>query len=127
LSEQTSKTIVICDDNDPLVQLMRHMLVKEGYRVVTAADGQEGLRAVRSAPADLLLLDLQMPSLDGLAVLEGLKSFERRPYTIVVSGLEDPAKRDQAVALGAQEVWKKPFVVADLLARIKAMIAEGVL
>lgn len=122
----SKKTIIICDDNDPLVQVMKQVLIKQGYEVMTAGDGEEGLDLVRAAKPDLLLLDLEMPALDGLGVLRALGASEaKRPYTVVVSAQEGEVKRSQALALGADELWKKPFNAAELVARIESLIGKG--
>ena len=122
------KMIVICDDNAALVGLMQHLLRKQGFSVMTAGDGTEGLELLRSAPPDLLLLDLAMPGIDGLALLTELRTLATKmPYTIVVSGQEGKDVRERAIALGAKEVWKKPFNAADLIGRIEGLIAQGVI
>ena len=119
------RAIVVCDDNAALAALMQHLLRKQGFSVATAGDGAEGLDLVRSIAPDLLLLDLAMPGLDGLGVLEKLKSLEgKRPYTIVITGQEKDAG-ERATALGSREVWKKPFNAAVLISRIENLIAEG--
>lgn len=118
-------TIIICDDNDPLVGVMSQFLRKNGYDVLTASDGNEGLELVRSAQPDLLLLDLEMPGVDGMGVLIGLAQLPERPYTVVISAQEAPARREAALAMGAQEFWAKPFSAATLLKHIQALAAEG--
>lgn len=120
------RMIVICDDNAALAALMQHLLRKQGFSVLTAGDGGEGLELLRATAPDLLLLDLAMPGTDGLAVLDAMRGLEgKRPYTIVISGQEGKDARARATELGAKEVWKKPFNAADLIARIGALIAQG--
>lgn len=122
------KTVVVCDDNATLLMLMKQLLTKQGFNVLTAGDGVEGLDLVRSLQPDLLLLDLHMPEKDGFAVLEEMKSLTgKRPYTLVVSALEGKEKRAQAAALGAHEVWSKPFNAAELMSRVEALVAEGLI
>jgi DNA-binding response OmpR family regulator len=122
-----NKTAVICDDHATLVMLIKHLLTKQGFKVLTAGDGGEGLELVRSNGPELLLLDLNMPSTDGLEVLKGLKTVAKKPYTIVVSGHEGQEKRDEASSLGAHEVWRKPFNAAELMARIDALVQQGLI
>lgn len=120
------KMIVICDDNAALSVLMQHLLRKKGFSVLTAEDGSEGLKLVRSTSPDLLLLDLAMPGTDGLAVLEEMRGLAgKRPYTIVITGQEGKGSRERATELGAAEVWKKPFNSAVLIGRIEGLIAQG--
>lgn len=120
------RMIVICDDNAALAALMQHLLRKKGFSVMTAGDGGEGLELVRATSPDLLLLDLAMPGIDGLAVLERMRGLEgKRPYTIVISGQEGKDTYAKATGLGAKEVWRKPFNAADLIGRIGTLIQEG--
>ncbi len=122
----SKKTVAVCDDNTPLVQMMRHFLDKKGYEVLTAGDGAEGLALVHANPVDVLLLDLEMPQMDGLTVLQKLKDAAgKRPYTIVISAQETASIRDRAASLGADEVWRKPFTVASLLSRLGDLIEQG--
>jgi two-component system KDP operon response regulator KdpE len=124
----SKKTIIICDDNDPLVLVMSQVLGRHGYNVMTAGDGREGLDLARKSAPDLLLLDLEMPSLDGLGVLRGLGELAgKRPYTVVLSAHEGPEKRKEVLDLGAHEFWGKPFNAASLLSRIEALITEGLI
>ena len=120
------KMIVICDDNVALAGLMQHLLRKQGFSVLTSADGNEGLELIRSTGPDLLLLDLAMPGTDGMSVLAELRNFKgKRPYTIVISGQDGKEARSRAAALGSHEVWKKPFNAAELIGRIETLISQG--
>jgi two-component system phosphate regulon response regulator PhoB len=122
---ERKKLIVICDDNAALNSLMQHLLKTKGFSVRGALDGEEGLELIRASRPDLLLLDLAMPARDGLGVLQSLNSSgEKKPYTIVITG-QEAAARDKAAALGSNEVWRKPFNAAVLIARIEALISEG--
>ena len=114
---------VLVVEDDPNVRgLLQTLLVAEGYAVVTASDGMDGLgQAAASSPA-LVLLDLVMPDLGGVRVLERLRDdpvLAAIPV-IVVTGHEDalPAVR---ASLGADNVFLKPFAVAELLARVSAV------
>ena len=120
------KMIVICDDNAALAMLMKHLLQKKGFSVQTAGDGDEGLNLLRTTSPDILLLDLAMPGTDGLTVLVAIQGFAgKRPYTIVITGQKGTAGRERAAALGADEVWDKPFNTAELMGRIDGLIAQG--
>jgi DNA-binding response OmpR family regulator len=120
------KTIIICDDNDPLVMIMSQFLRKNGYTVMTASDGREGLDLARSSRPDLLLLDLEMPGLDGMGVLKALSEMEgKKPYTVVITAQEGAQRKQAALALGAGEYWTKPFNAGLLLKRLQSLAAEG--
>lgn len=122
----SKKMIVICDDNASLAVLMKHLLQKKGFSVMTAGDGGEGLALMRKAAPDILLLDLAMPGVDGLAVLEKMRELEgKRPYTIVISGQKGREGKERAKALASDEVWDKPFNTADLIGRLEGLISRG--
>lgn len=125
-AERREKIAVVCEDNAGLAVLIQHLLRKRGFNVRTAANGREGLELIRSASPDLLLLDLAMPETGGLAMLEQMNGFSgKRPYTIVVSGQASQNERDKALALGAQETWRKPFNAAELIGRIDSLVSQG--
>ena len=114
---------VLVVEDDPNVRgLLQTLLEVEGYAVVTASDGMDGLgQAAASSPA-LVLLDLVMPDLGGARVLERLRDdpvLSQIPV-IVVTGHED-ALPDVRSQLGADNVFLKPFAVAELLARVGAV------
>ena len=116
----TSPTKVLVVEDDPSVRgLLDTLLSAEGYDVVTASDGLAGLVKVASARPALVLLDLMMPDLGGVRVLEELREDPalRGTPVLVVTGKVDavPGMRD---LLGDDNVFVKPFAVAELLARV---------
>ena len=114
---------VLVVEDDPNVRgLLQTLLEVEGYAVVTASDGMDGLGRAASASPALVLLDLVMPDLGGARVLERLRDdpvLSQIPV-IVVTGHED-ALPDVRAVLGADNVFLKPFAVAELLARVGAV------
>jgi DNA-binding response OmpR family regulator len=126
VAARQSKVVLLCDDDQSLVGIMKHLLARKGLSVATAADGDEALHVIRERKPHLLLLDLAMPRRDGLAVLRALREDGGwAPYTLVLSGQENKDIRQQATELGAGEVWKKPFNAGALLARIEELIDQG--
>jgi DNA-binding response OmpR family regulator len=114
----TPRVLVV--EDDPSVRgLLDTLLSAEGYEVVTASDGLAGLVKASSTLPALILLDLMMPDLGGVRVLEELREDPRLSSTpvVVVTGKVDalPAMRE---LLGEENVFLKPFAVADLLARV---------
>ncbi len=114
----TSKVLVV--EDDPSVRgLLDTLLSSEGYDVVTASDGLAGLVTAASTSPGLILLDLMMPDLGGVRVLEELREDPRlagTPVLVVTGKVEEvPAMRD---LLGDQNVFVKPFAVAELLSRV---------
>ncbi len=114
---------VLVVEDDPNVRgLLQTLLVAEGYAVVTASDGMDGLGQAAASSPGLVLLDLVMPDLGGARVLERLREdpvLSQIPV-IVVTGHED-ALADVRASLGADNVFLKPFAVAELLARVGAV------
>ena len=114
---------VLVVEDDPNVRgLLQTLLVTEGYAVTTASDGLDGLGQAAASSPELVLLDLVMPDLGGVRVLERLRDdpvLSQIPV-IVVTGHED-AIPDVRAQLGVDNVFLKPFAVAELLARIGAV------
>ena len=114
--------ILVVEDDPNVRGLLQTLLVAEGYAVVTASDGLDGLGQAAASSPGLVLLDLVMPDLGGVRVLERLRDdpvLSQIPV-IVVTGHED-ALSDVRTSLGPDNVFLKPFAVAELLARIDAV------
>jgi two-component system KDP operon response regulator KdpE len=121
-----TKSVLICDDDQILVSIVKVVLAKKNFTIFTANDGAAALKLIKSARPNLVFLDIDMPQKNGFEVLEDLKTggFETI-YKIVLSGREDKASRDRALSLGAHEVWVKPFNASRLLAAVDALIQQG--
>jgi two-component system phosphate regulon response regulator PhoB len=118
----TTPKVLVVEDDPSVRGLLDTLLQAEGYDVVTASDGLAGLVKVASTRPSLVLLDLMMPDLGGIRVLEELREDPELAGTpvIVVTGKIDavPGMRD---VLGEDNVFVKPFAVAELLARVDAV------
>src|SRR6185436_8708416 len=114
--------ILIIEDERPMRAALADALEGEGYRVLTAADGEEGLSRALSEAPDLILLDLMMPRLDGYALCSELRR-RANPVPILIltakGRLEDRVK---GLDLGADDYLVKPFSTGELLARIRAIL-----
>ncbi len=110
--------VLIIDDEIQIRRLLRVCLESNGYRVVEAANGQEGLTQVAQHPPDAVLLDLGLPDMDGVAVLKRLREWSRVP--VVVLSVRD-REEDKIAALdhGADDYVTKPFGTGELLARLR--------
>jgi two-component system KDP operon response regulator KdpE len=120
--------ILIADDDPQIIRALKVTLGARGYEIVTASDGREALeRAVAHQP-DLVMLDLGMPQLNGIEVIEGLRGWSRVPI-LVVSGRTGSTDKVDALDAGADDYVTKPFSIEELLARIRALTrrspAEG--
>lgn len=115
------QAILVVDDEAPMRKFVSHNLKAGGYNVLTAADGAEALKLVAEHPLDLLLLDIGMPGPDGLAVLEAVRRDMEVPV-LMISARGREADRVRALDLGADDYLTKPFGVAELLARVRALL-----
>ena len=121
-----TKKAVLCDDDKTTAMIIRRLLAKIGFSVFIAGDGEEGLALIHAEKPQLLILDLDMPVKNGIAVLEDLqKTPVADLYTIILSSHEDKQVRDQVQGLGAEEVVVKPFTPADLVKKVEGLIKEG--
>jgi len=113
-----NSTILVVDDEHGVRQSFK-MVLKENYRLHFAADGKTALDIFKQTHIDLVLLDILLPDLDGLALLKQLKEIEPKTEIIMVSALKEIASAVRAMKLGAFDYITKPFEVDDLLAVVK--------
>lgn len=112
--------ILIADDDVQILRALRITLGAYGYDVVTAESGSAAIRKAVDTHPDLLVLDLGMPGLGGMDVIEAVRGWSSVPI-LVVSGRTDPADKVRALDLGADDYVTKPFSTEELLARIRAL------
>ncbi|WP_162803008.1 response regulator transcription factor [Ornithinimicrobium avium] len=112
-------TVMVVDDHERTRTLLRKVLAAEGHVVLVAGDGDDALRQLAEHEVDLVLLDLVMPSSNGLLVLSSLRRRGITTPVIMVSGVDDVAVRVQALDLGAVDFVLKPFHNAELVARVR--------
>ena len=118
------RTVLVIEDEAPLRANLARILSVEGFRVVAAADGDEGLARAREARPDLVICDILMPRLDGFSVLAALRSGPETaaiPFIFLTASAD---KEDLARGLrsGANEYVTKPFKIADLLAAVRRLL-----
>ena len=117
------KILVVEDDKD-IVRLLKYNLEKEGYRVVSAGDGEAGLAAARKERPELFILDVMVPKLDGFELLKILRRESRAPVLMLTARKEE-VDRVLGLELGADDYVTKPFGVRELLARVKALLRRA--
>jgi diguanylate cyclase (GGDEF)-like protein len=119
--------ILVVDDDEDIVRVIRVNLQLEGYEVHMAHDGQEALDKALEAPPDLVLLDIMMPRMDGLTALKKMRSHPSLASTSIVlltaRGLTED--RVKGLELGADDYITKPFDVVEMLARVKAVLRRA--
>jgi two-component system KDP operon response regulator KdpE len=123
-SRQVGTTVLIVDDDTQLLRALRINLTARGYTVVTAADGRTALRAAAERRADVVVLDLGLPDLDGTEVITELRSFTSVPI-VVLSARTDSTDKVHALDRGADDYVAKPFGVEELAARLRAAVRRA--
>ncbi|MCV7319624.1 SpoIIE family protein phosphatase [Mycolicibacterium confluentis] len=116
--------ILVADDNADMREYLARLLRSDGYRVDTAVDGREALEAVRADVPHLLISDVMMPRMDGLALVSALRA-DRRTALVPVLLLSARAGQEESItglAAGADDYLVKPFTAAELLARARAIV-----
>ncbi len=115
--------ILIVDDNRSVVRLAERALQKEGYDVITAFDGLDGLRKVKEEKPDLIILDIVMPELNGFQVLGLVRQHTKTPVIMLTTECNMDSVKS-TLALGADDYVVKPFSARDLLARVREKLGR---
>lgn len=118
------RTVLVCDNEEALRALVRAALEPSGCEIVEARDGDESLELARSLEPDLIVLDLMMPGLSGLQVLDALRReqrFERTPV-IVLSARAQVADREAVAGAGATSFMAKPFSPRELCSEVTSLL-----
>jgi two-component system, OmpR family, KDP operon response regulator KdpE len=113
--------VLVVDDEPQILRALRINLRVRDYRVDVAATGTEALQMAARHPPDLVILDLGLPDLDGMEVIQGLRGWTKAPI-IVLSGRADSLDKVEALDAGADDYITKPFGVEELLARMRAAV-----
>jgi two-component system, OmpR family, alkaline phosphatase synthesis response regulator PhoP len=120
----TAKRVLVVDDEEDLLELIRYNLAKEGFDVRTAATGEDALAALEKVDVELVLLDLMLPGMDGLAVCRAVKADPKTADVpiIMVTAKGEEADVVKGLALGADDYVTKPFSPKVLVARVSAVL-----
>lgn len=124
LQPVTQRTILVVDDEETLREMLGYNLRREGYRVLTAADGSEALRLAFDERPDLIVLDIMLPGMSGFDVCRAV----RRQLTVpilMLSAREEEIDKVLGLELGADDYLTKPFSLRELLARVRAMLRRA--
>ena len=117
--------ILIVEDEEDMLLGVQHNLEFEGYRTLTAMDGREGLDKALTGEADLLILDVMLPSLNGFDLLRELRRHKVRTPVILLTSKSLEADKLNGFALGADDYVTKPFSIQELLARVRAVLQRS--
>lgn len=114
--------ILLVDDEPDLLDHVGHALKKQNYYVDTAADGAQALDKLFCNPYDLVLLDIMLPKIDGLGVLEQMREARISTPVLMLSAKGDVEDKTRGLDLGADDYLAKPFAMAELLARVRSLL-----
>jgi DNA-binding response OmpR family regulator len=117
--------ILIIEDELPMRTALQDVLAAEGYRVLSAADGESGLRRALEEKPDLILLDIMMPRLDGFAVCAELRRLSNPVPVLMLTAKGQVEDRVQGLDVGADDYLVKPFSTEELLARVRALLRRA--
>lgn len=116
------ETVLIADDEANIRNLARLYLEKEGFRVLTAGNGQEALALAQGDPPDLLVLDLMMPEMDGWEVSRRLRAESNDLPILILTARDQDIDKIVALEMGADDYLTKPFNPRELVARVRAIL-----
>ena len=114
-----SKTILVVDDEKPIADILQFNLIKEGYTVICAYDGEEALEKVEEQQPDLMLLDIMLPKRDGMEVCREVRKKYNFPI-IMLTAKGSEIDKVLGLEMGADDYVTKPFSTRELIARVKA-------
>jgi DNA-binding response OmpR family regulator len=116
--------ILVVDDDPKIVALVKAYLEREGFRVITAGDGRAAIAAIDAMPPRLIVLDLMLPEVDGLAVIRRTRALGDIPI-LVLSARGSTGDRIQGLTVGADDYLPKPFSPAELVARVRTILRRA--
>ena len=122
--EKDAKTILIVDDEQPIIDILVYNLKKEGYRTIEANDGITAVNMALEQKPDLILLDIMLPKLDGLSVCKRIKNSYNVPI-LMLTAKDGEIDKILGLELGADDYITKPFSVRELVARVKANLRKA--
>ena len=115
-------TVLVVDDDVKLLKMLQRTLTYEGFQVVTAANGEEALTQVDSCKPDVVILDWMMPKMDGLTVVQQLRSEKNRTLILMLTARDALENRVEGLENGADDYLVKPFAPVELVARVHALL-----
>ena len=124
MDQRARLRVLVIDDEPPIVNLVRGYLEREGWSVLIASDGHEGLEVVRREQPDVVVLDVMLPGLDGVEVCRELRTFSSA-FVVMLTAKSEEIDKLVGLAVGADDYMTKPFSPRELVARIKAILRRA--
>jgi len=115
------RTIVLVDDDRNILTSVTVLLEAEGFKVRAFSDGVEALKSLSADPADLAVLDIKMPRMDGMTLLERIREKSAMPV-IFLTSKDDEVDQVMGLRMGADDYITKPFSTRDLMAKVRGML-----
>ncbi|NLT13258.1 MAG: response regulator transcription factor [Clostridiales bacterium] len=120
------RTILVVDDEKAIVDILSFNLIKEGYTVITAYDGERAMQLFSETAFDLILLDVMLPKQSGFDVCSAIRRTDVRTPIIMLTAREEETDKVLGLELGADDYITKPFSIREVLARVKANIRRTI-
>lgn len=119
---ESNKTILVVEDEASITTLLKYNLERVGYEVLVAVDGKEGLELALKESPDLILLDIMLPTMDGMEICKELRSRKNNIPIIMLTARDNEFDKVLGLELGADDYMTKPFSPRELIARVKAVL-----
>jgi DNA-binding response OmpR family regulator len=119
--------ILVVEDERRMAELLEKTFHEEGHQVVVARDGREGFEIARCSPFDVIVLDVMLPGMDGMAVARRLRECRNQTPVLMLTARDAPADIVKGLDCGADDYLAKPFSIDILLARVRAVSRRGVI
>ena len=123
-NEEDKKVVLIVDDEQTIVDMLRYNLVKEGYKTLEANDGETAVAIALEQKPNLVLLDIMLPKMDGLTVCKRIRQTLNIPI-LMISARDEEIDKILGLELGADDYITKPFSIRELMARVKANMRKA--
>ena len=120
-----AETILVIEDDASIRKGLELNLSVEGFNVISASDGSEGLALAKSRAPDVVVLDLSLPKLDGLSILRAIRRTDTETPVLILSARGQEQSKVEGLSLGADDYITKPFGLAELLARVHAALRRS--
>ncbi|MGB2965709.1 MAG: response regulator transcription factor [Anaerolineales bacterium] len=122
----TGELLLLVDDEPNIIELAQMYLEREGYRIITAADGKAAIAAVDQHRPALVVLDIMLPELDGLEVCRALRQKKEPVAILMLTARDEDIDKILGLELGADDYLTKPFNPRELVARVKAVLRRSI-